>query len=96
MEEQAAKDADKFDVASVEAKLFEPLTGFYEKVTILLQKSSLDTEKATVVIERIKLVMRNVVDEQKRTKSMNMAGPLDSAYEELRCLIEELSGKGEQ
>ena len=96
MEEQAAKDTDKFDLASVEANLFEPLTGFYKKVTILLQQSSLDKEKAKVVIERIKLVMRNVVDEQKRTKFMSIAGPLDSAYEELRCLIEELSGSGEQ
>ncbi|MEI8373677.1 MAG: hypothetical protein WCJ35_12690 [Planctomycetota bacterium] len=92
-----AGDSEKFDLDSIEAKLFRPLSEFYKKAIILLQKSPLRDEKAKVmVVERIKLVMKNVVDEMNRSKTFNMTAPLESAYEEIRCLVEELSVKENQ
>ena len=92
-----AGDSKKFDLDSVEAKLFRPLSDFYKKATILLQESPLRDENAKVAVaERIKLVMKNVVDELHRSKTMNMTGPFESAYEEIRRLVEDLSAKDGQ
>jgi hypothetical protein len=95
--EQMAEDADKPenqpDFASVEVDLFGALFGFYEKTVPLLRQSSLGDTKLKLLGERIKLVMQNITDDMKRSPDLNLAGRLDSAYEEIRCFAEELSCK---
>jgi len=48
------------------------------------------------VVNRIKLMIQNITAEIKCSRKFNLAGRLESAYEEIRCLVEDLSDKGEQ
>ena len=90
------EDADTPDLASFEANSFGALIGFFEKVTVLLQASELHGENARVVVNRIKLMIQEITAEIKCSRKFNLAGRLESAYEEIRCLVEDLSDKGEQ
>jgi len=93
--EQVPKDADEPqeqpDLASFETDLFGAVFGFYQRVVTLLRQSSLDDAKVRVLGERIELVMQNITDEMERSRDWNLAGRLESAYDELRCFAEELS-----
>jgi hypothetical protein len=100
MKEQETKNAGKPqsrpDLASVEANLFGALAGFCEKITNRMQESSLGKDKATVVAKRIKVMIQNITDEIKRSRNFDLAGRLESAYEEIRRLVEDRSSKDEQ
>lgn len=87
--EQVAKP----DLASVEGDLFGALFGFYEKAMALLRQSSLDEEKLKLAGEAIRQVLANVTEEMKRTGNLNLTGPFEAGYEEIRRLVEELSSK---
>jgi hypothetical protein len=43
------------------------------------------------VSERIEQLLADATDEMKRTKNLNLAGPLESAYEEVKSMVDELS-----
>jgi hypothetical protein len=92
-EERKAEDAAKPDLASVEGDLFGALFGFYDKAMTLLRQSSLDEEKLKMAGEAINQVFANVTDEMKRTRNLNLTGPLEAGYEEVCRLVEELSSK---
>ncbi len=87
------KAVDESSLASVEEDLFGALFGFYRKSMALLRQSSLDEDKLKVAGEAIKQVFENVTDEMKRTGNLNLTGPFESGYEEIRRLVEELSSK---
>jgi len=91
--EDAAKPQDKPSLAAVETDLFGTLFGFHQRVATLLRQSSLDDAKLKMLSKRIELVIQNVTAEMKRTRDLNLTGRLDSAYEEIRCFVEELSAK---
>ncbi len=51
----------------------------------------MDKDKLKVVAERVKLVIQNIIDELKRSNTLNLTEQLELAYEEIRRLAEELS-----
>jgi hypothetical protein len=79
-------------LASVEADLFGAILGFHKKTMILLRQSSLNDEQLNVVADRIKTLLDNATAEVKRTQPLNVTERLEAAYEEVRRLINELSG----
>ena len=90
------KPVDEPSLASFEGDLFGALFGFYEKAMTLLRQSSLDDEKLKVAGEAIQGVFAKVTDEMKRTRNLNLTGPFEAGYEEVRRLVEELSAQDEQ
>ena len=91
MDEKSKKPQGKPDLASFEADVLGAVFGFYQKTITLLRQSSLDEEKKKVAGERICQLMQNVSDEVKRSRDWNVGGRLDSAYEEVKRLVDELS-----
>ena len=91
MDEQSKKPQDKPDLASFEEDVFGAVFGFYQRTTTLLRQSSLDEEQKKVAVERISQLMENVTDEMKRSRDWHVAGRLDSAYEEVKRLVDELA-----
>ena len=94
MSEQSKKPQDKPDLASFEEDVFGAVFGFYQRTTTLLRQSSLDEEKKKVAVERISQLMDNATDEARRSRDWHVAGRLDSAYEEVKRLVDELSNEG--
>ena len=93
MKKQKTKKADKLDISSIETGLVGALFGFHRRVVTLLRQSSLDGAKLKMLSERIELVIQNVTAEIERSQDVNLAERFELAYEEIRCLVEELSGK---
>jgi len=79
------------DIASFEADVLGVLFGFYKKSMTLLRQSSLDEEKIKIAGERICQLMENVPEEIKRSRDWNLAGRMESAYEEVKRMVEELA-----
>ena len=91
MDEQINERQDNPDLASFETDLVGTLFGFHERAMALLRNSGLDDDKITLVGDRICLLLREATAEMERTKNLDLSGPLVSAYEEVRRLVEELS-----
>jgi len=91
MDEQTNEPRDKPNLASFEADLFGAIFGFHNKTMTLLRQSSLDDDALDLVADRIKQLLDDATAEMKRTKDMNLAGPLESAYEEVKNMVDELS-----
>lgn len=91
MDEQNSKSPDKSNLAAFEGNLFEVLFGFHEKAMDLLRNSGLDDDKLKLVSERIERLLADATAEIKRTKNLNLAKPLESAYEEVKSMVDELS-----
>ncbi len=92
-EERKAAGAEKPDLSSIEGDLFGALFGFYQKAMALLRQSSLDDDKLKMAGEAINQVFAKVTDEMKRTGNLNLTGPFEAGYEEIRRLVEELSSE---
>jgi hypothetical protein len=94
MAQDKRRPAD-LDLASAEGGLLGDLFGFHIKSMKLLRQSSLDDEKLTVVVDRIKSLLGDITAEIKRTKAFDMSGQLEAAYDEVERLVDELAGSGE-
>jgi hypothetical protein len=92
MPEQSKKQPPQPSIASVEADLFGAIFGFHKKTMEMLRQSSLNDEKLNVVAVRIKTLLDNATSEMKLTKQSNLTERLEKAYEEIRRLVNELSG----
>jgi hypothetical protein len=79
-------------LASVEADLFGGVFGFHRKAMTLLRQSSLDDDKMKVVADRINTLLDDATAELKRTQQMNIKERLEAAYDEVKRLVDELSG----
>jgi hypothetical protein len=79
-------------LATMEADLFGVIFEFHRKVMILLRESLLDDEKLKVVADRIKTLLDPATAELMRTQQLNMKERLKAAYDEVKRLVEELSG----
>ncbi len=90
-EEPKAEDADKLSLASAETDIVEALAGFQRRVVTMLRQSSLDDGTAKVLSRHVKLVIQRITDEMKGSRDFDLAERLESAYEEIRHLAEELS-----
>jgi hypothetical protein len=83
---------NKQPLASVEADLFGTLFAFHKKTMTLLRESYLDDEKLKVVADRIKTLLDAATAEMKATQQVNVTQRLEAAYDEVKRLVEELSG----
>jgi hypothetical protein len=90
-ESSMAEDANKPSFALAEEDIFEALAGFQRRVVSMLRKSSLDEGTAKVLFRHVKFVIQNITDEMKRSRDFDLAGRLESAYEEIQRLVEDLS-----
>ena len=79
-------------LASAEADWFGALIGFHTKTMTLLRESSLDDEKMNVVGYRIKTLLANTSAEMEKTQRFNVTERLEAAYDEVKLLVDELSG----
>jgi hypothetical protein len=79
-------------LASVEADLFGAVFGFHKKAMTLLRESSLDDEKLNVVADRIKTLLDSATAEMKLTNQVNVKERLEAAYDEVKRLVDQLSG----
>jgi hypothetical protein len=89
------KDAQP-SFASAEEDVFEALAVFQQRVVAMLRQSSLDDGTVKVLSRHIKSVIQKITDEMKGSRNFNLAGRLDSAYEEIRRLVADLSGEVER
>jgi hypothetical protein len=95
MDEKTDKPQDSPDLASFETDLFGAFFGFHRKAMDLLRNSGLDDGKMKLVADRISQLLDDATAEMKRTKNLDLSGPLESAYEEVKRMVEELSEQGE-
>ncbi len=91
MDDQSNKPPDTPSLHSLEGGLFGALFGFHQKVMALLREADLDDDKLDIVADRIMQLLEGVTAELKRANDLNLHGPLESAYEEVRRLVHELS-----
>jgi hypothetical protein len=98
MADETNKPHDTPDLGSVEGDLFGALFGFHQRIVTLLRQSNLDDGKLKVVSKRIKQLMEGVTAEIRGSKDLNLQDRLDSMYEEVKRLMDDLSssqGDGE-
>jgi hypothetical protein len=91
MDAQTNEPTDKSNLTAFEGNLFGTLFGFHEKAMDLLRNSGLDDDKLKLVSERIGQLLADATAEMERTKNLNLAGPLDSVYEEVKNMVDELT-----
>lgn len=93
MTDKSKKQSDEPSLPSFEMDLFGALFGFHEKAMTLLRQSHLADEKLDLVAKQLQRLLDETTIELKRTKMFaDVAGRLESVYEELKRLIDELSG----
>lgn len=91
MDNKTSKPPDTPSLHSIDGDLFGALLGFHKKVIALLQAANLDDDKLDIAAERLKLLMAKSSDEIKRTHDLNVQRRMDSMYEEVKRLMDELS-----
>ena len=92
MQGEPSYQPDGPNFASIEGNQFGALFISYDKTTKLLRQSSLDDDKLKVVSERIQRLLEDSRAEMVRTNDFsNLARRLDTAYGELKRLVEDLS-----
>jgi hypothetical protein len=79
-------------LTSVEADLFGGVFGFHRKAMTLLRQSSLDDEKRKLVADRIKTLLNSITAELKGPQQMILKERMDAAFDEVKRLVDELSG----
>jgi hypothetical protein len=79
-------------LAAVEADLFGAIFEFHKKVMTLLRQTSLDEKTLKAVADRIKTLLDSVTAEVKGTQHLNLTERLEAAYNEVRRLVDEISG----
>jgi len=91
MDKKNRRTSETPDIAAVEADLFQDLFLFHKKAMDLLRNSGLEDDKLDLVANRIKQLLADVTAEMQQTKNLNLKEPLESAYEELKRMVAELS-----
>lgn len=92
MKDQAPKSTVQPTLASVETNFIGTLFGFFTKTMTLVRESSLDDDQKKVVAGRINSLIDNAKDEIQRTKQLDPSKPLQAIYDEIKRLVDELSG----
>jgi hypothetical protein len=92
MPEQNKEPPAEPNLASIEENLFGVLFEFHTKAMDLLRQSALDDDELNLVADRIKTLLDDITAEIKRTKDCNVAGRLEAAYDDVKRLVDELSG----
>ena len=91
MDDQTKKPSDTPPLHSMEGGLFGALFGFHKKFMDLLRAAPLDDDKLDLAVERFKLLTDKVTEDMELTHDLNIQPRLDSMYEELKRLVDELS-----
>jgi hypothetical protein len=79
------------DLHSVEGDLFGAVFGFHRRVVALLRAANLDDDKLNIAAERIESLMTEAKEHIEATGDLNIQPRLDSMYEEVKRLMDELS-----
>ena len=91
MDEQTNQPPDKPSLASIEGDLFGALFGFHQRIITLLRQSNLDEGKLKLASKRINQLVEGVTAEMKGSKDLNLQDRLESVYEEVKRLVDDLS-----
>ena len=91
MDDQSNKPPDKPSLDFIEGGLFGALFGFHKKTMALLRAANLDDDKLDLAAEPMKLLMDKATDEIRHTNDLDIQGRLDSMYEEVMRMVEELA-----
>jgi hypothetical protein len=91
MDDETNKPPDAPALHSFEGGLFGALFGFHKRVMALLRAANLDDGNVRIAGERIHLLIEKATEEIKRTRDLNIQPRLDSMYEEVQRLVDELS-----
>lgn len=75
----------------LEGGMFGALLDFHQKAMTLLRTANLDDEKVRTVGERLHLLMNETTEHIKRTRDLNIQPRLDSMYEEVKRLVDDLT-----
>ena len=90
-EERKVEDAERPSLASAEEDIYEALAGFQQRVVTMLRQSSLDDGTTKVLARHIKSVIQEIINEMKGSRDFDLARRLESAYEEMERLVDDLS-----
>ena len=91
MDDETNKLPDTPSLPSIEGNLFGALFEFHQKAMALLREADLNDDKLDGVANRIKQLLEEVTANVTRTRDFNLEGPLKSAYEEVKRLVDEFS-----
>ena len=91
MDEQTNQPPDKPSFASIEGDLVGALFGFQQRIVTLLRQSNLDEGKLKLASKRIKQLIEGVTAEMKGSKDLDLQDRLESVYEEVKRLVDDLS-----
>jgi hypothetical protein len=89
MDEQSDKPSQS--PHSFEADLLGAFLGFHKRVMALLRVANLGDENVRLVGERIHLLMDKATKNIEQTRDLNVQPHLDSMFEEVKRMVEELS-----
>ena len=91
MDDQTNKPADTPSLHSVEGGLFGALLGFHQKTMTLLRAANLDDDKVDIAFSHLTLLIAKVKEDIKLTNDLNIQPHLDSMYDQMKRLVDELS-----
>lgn len=91
MDEPTTKPSGTSPLHSLEGGLFDALFGFHKKFMDLLRAANLNDDQVALAVERFKLLTDKMLEDVQRTHDLNIQPRLDSMYEELKRLVNELS-----
>lgn len=92
MVEQDSKSPNKSNSTTFEGNLFGVLFVFHKKAMDLLRNAGPEDDKLKLVSERLTQLLADVTAEAERTRNWDLARPLELAYEEVKHMVDELSG----
>lgn len=90
-DDQTDEPRDNPSLDSIEGGLFGALFDFYENVMALLRGANLSDENVKVAGKRLHVLMKENSEHIKRTRDLNTQPRLDSMYEEVKRLVDDLA-----
>ena len=91
-DEHTDEPRDNPSLDSIEGGLFGALFDFHENVMALLRGANLSDENVKVAGKRLRVLMKETTEHIKRTRDLNLQPRLDSMYEEVKRLVDDLGG----
>lgn len=95
MKKQNPKSPSGPTLASLEVDLFGTLMDFHTRTMTVLRESSLNDEKRKLVGDRLESLIADATAEMSQSQQVNLTERLSAIYDEVKRLIEELSGNSD-
>jgi hypothetical protein len=90
MDDQTSRPPDT-PIHALEGDLFGTIFGFHKKVMALLRAANLDDGKVDIAFAHLTLLIAKVREDIKLTNDLNIQPHLDSMYDQMKRLVDELS-----